>query len=626
MPFFAFLTKPALRGVWLGLLCALAAWLLSRTSTCRGLEDWTLDGCFFYRGTRPTQAHVVIVGLDEDSLTNLKKPVPYVSPELAEVVRHLHQQGAAAIGIDLLVPERLSNLPEIQQYRGRGGAAPLGEAIRDAGNVVLPEWHVGQHTERPLRQWQLKNLDPETEATTDFGFVNLTEDKDQFVRRQQLLIPGRDPGTTLPHFALALFARAHNADFSWDDDRQELRVGEAIIPLDAEQKLRINFAGPPRTFPVVPFDEVLAAAREKQPLPDMRGAIVIIGITAAGQQDYHPTPYANYYARYLSSQAPGLMSGPEIHAHVIATLQDEAYIKTPPWLMPPLLLLLCGGGLGWAFARLRLELGFLLALAHHFAWKMAALLAFSYAHWRIEVVGLLLLGFLAYAATFALRWRTLRRMFGVVKSEAVALALEADPSRLDQGGEERDVTVLFADIRNFTDFAESHRPHEVVALLNAYFTAIVPAIEAERGTLNTYMGDGIMVLFGAPATDAEHALRAVRAGVAVLRRVHTLKDTWARLGNPGMRVGVGIHTGKVVVGAIGSPQRLDFTAIGDTVNAAARIEAENKRLGTEMLISTATYAALPETERVRLGCTNAPEPAHVKGKQEVLDLYPVEVP
>src|SRR5205823_402345 len=130
---------------------------------------------------------------------------------------------------------------------------------------------------------------------------------------------------------------------------------------------------------------------------------------------------------------------------------------------------------------------------------------------------------------------------------------------------ERQVTVLFADSRGFTDFSEAHSPHDVVALLNAYYTAIVPVIEAEHGTINTYIGDGIMVLIGAPASDPEHALHAVRAAVAMVRRVHELKEQWARLGNPAMRIGVGVHTGKAVIGSIGSPQRLDYTAIGDTV-------------------------------------------------------------
>src|SRR5262249_27353704 len=159
-------------------------------------------------------------------------------------------------------------------------------------------------------------------------------------------------------------------------------------------------------------------------------------------------------------------------------------------------------------------------------------------------------------ATFALRWRQLRRMMGVVKSEAVTLALEADPRRLRPGGDKVEVTVLFADIRGFTDFSERHEAPEVVALLNAYFGAVVPLIEAEAGTIDKCIGHGLMALFNAPAACPGHALRAVRAAVAMVRRVHEfnapaacpghalravraavamvrrvheLKETWARL-------------------------------------------------------------------------------------------------
>jgi adenylate cyclase len=145
------------------------------------------------------------------------------------------------------------------------------------------------------------------------------------------------------------------------------------------------------------------------------------------------------------------------------------------------------------------------------------------------------------------------------------------------------------------------------------------------GMLNQYMGDGIMVIFGAPVVCPDHALRAVCSAVAMVRRVHDLKETWAKLGMPDLRIGVGIHTGKGIVGTLGSPSRQDYTAIGDTVNAAARIEAENKTFGTEILISSETREVLTAEERKQLGCADQPRQAEGKGKAEKLSLYPVTV-
>jgi adenylate cyclase len=266
-----------------------------------------------------------------------------------------------------------------------------------------------------------------------------------------------------------------------------------------------------------------------------------------------------------------------------------------------------------------------IALAHHFGWKLVSLAAFRFLHLRVEMMSMLLLGFLAYAITFALRWRRMRTMMGVVKSESIAQALEAETGALQLKGEAREVTVLFADIRSFTDFSEAHTPAQVVALLNAYFTEMVPLIEEHGGTLNQYMGDGVMVIFGAPALQTDHPRRAVRTGVAMVERVHQLKDQgrWKELGSPEFRIGVGIHTGDVVVGTVGSPRRLDYTAIGDTVNTAARIEAENKRLQSEVLISAQTCARLTPGEREELGVSPEPVPALVKGKSQVLDLHRV---
>jgi adenylate cyclase len=602
------------RSVLLGFVFALAAWLGTRPNLIRGLENWMLDGCFQWRGPRPTQANVVIIGLDEPSLDALEKPQLYLSPELAQVIAYAKRQGAAAIGVDLIIPKSLSANPDLQR-KGPGDATAMGKAVVEAGNVVLARWRMGETWLEPLWQWQLKHASQPDD--TDFGFVNITEDGDHFLRRQQVF--AKADHEAVMHLALATYVRASGAQVEWKDDT--LWVDGTAVPLDGEQKLRVNYVGPPGSFHLVPFQRVLEAAQGTGPPLErnLSGAIVLLGSTALSQKDYHATPFSNNY--FHNGE---LMSGSEFHANVIATLIDRAYIQSWPWLTP-VLLLLFGPLLATIFSRLNLEAGLAVALAHHFAWKGVSLAAFRYADCQVEMIPMLTLGFLAYAGTFALRWRRLRNMLGVVQSEAIARVLEAGPERLDLRGEERTFTVLFADIRNFTAFSEGRTPHEVVALLNAYFSAVGPVIEAHGGTINKYLGDGLMVFFGAPEPRADHALQGVRAAVAMVHRVHELKETWAKLGCPGLRIGVGVHTGKVVVGTVGSKRRLEYTAIGDTVNAAARIESENKPLATEILISAETYMALPQEEQKRLPGAGEPKLVKVKGKEQPLLLYAITV-
>jgi CHASE2 domain-containing sensor protein len=195
------------RGAGLGLCCAAAVWLLGLTGPLAAVEIWAQDLCFRLRGGRPTGAKVLLVALDGPSLDALGKPAAYLSPELAEVVSHLKAQGAAAIGIDLLVVHTDRPDPEVEKAGGRGDARAMGRAVLDAGNVVLAQWKEGPGWKRPLPQWRLKALlDP---GPTDLAFVNLTPDADQVVRRQALLV--RDGGEAVPQLALAVHCRARGA-------------------------------------------------------------------------------------------------------------------------------------------------------------------------------------------------------------------------------------------------------------------------------------------------------------------------------------------------------------------------------------------------------------------------------
>jgi adenylate cyclase len=608
----AIFRHPARRGIVLGIVCALLAWYLSRTDVFAGLEDWILDGWVCYRGPRPTQSNIIVVGIDDKSIDALQKPIAFASPEIARVIDYLKSQEVSAVGLEAFVPASYSNMPEIKETNGTGAGRTLGVAARSAGNVVLPMWWTDTGWEPPLEEWRAG-------GASELAFLNPTEDSDHYVRRVRLMRDG------VPNFGLAVFAKSQGAEIVWDPTGRDLGVNGERIPLDEDGCLRINYVGPPGTFPVVPFHDILDDARANRARPEFRGAIVLIGITSFRDEDVNAVPFNNTYAYSLPIQMPRLMVSTETYANIVSTFTDRAYIHTPAWLSSLPLLLLFGVLLGAAYARLSPVWGLLLAAIHHVAWKVFAAMAFIHANWHIECVGMVLLGFLTYGVTYAVRWRTLRHTLGLLKSESVAQAFEQDPRNLSLGGTECEVTVFFSDVRNFTAFSEAHAPHEVIGLLNGYYSAVVPMIEDAGGTVTTYMGDGIMVLFGAPVAHKDHALRAVRVAVAIIQKVHELKSTWVKLGCPGFDIGVGIHTGKALVGSVGSPQRLDYTAIGDTVNTASRIESENKALGTHILISTATLAALPEHERVRLGCADQPRATTVKGKNEALLLYAVNI-
>lgn len=615
------------RGALIGILCALVCWCLNGTSFIRTLDNREFDGCFAFRGPRVSAANVIIVAMDEASLQEIDKPLLFFSPELAKVVTYLHDQGAASIGVDFLLPRGDTTMEELQS--GRAGALDtMGIAVGQAGNVVLPEWLlVSEKPLQPPYEWYDKSL-PSKQPWADLGFVDQTVDSDACLRRQELR--QYDGENIQACLALALLIKARGLSEAWLAAPQ-LQLDGRPIPLDAHGCLRINYVGPAGTIRVVPFRDVLAAAQggTSQGQASFKDSIVLVGMTVGAFKDIFFTPYTSQSLLQLmrsdtSRPAELQMSGVEVHANVLATLMDRAFITTPWFLATPLTLLIVGGALGAILTRCSLEMGALVTLAHHLAWRGLAVGVFCMANWRVEMMSMFILGVLIYGTIFAMRWRWIRRMMGMVKSEAVARALEAGGAKLDLRGEQREITVLFCDIRDFTPFSERHAAHEVVELLNAFFAVAVPAIEAEGGTVNQYIGDAVMVIFGAPQPQPDHALRAVRAAVEVVRRVHDMTDRWKELGADQFRIGVGIHTGTAVVGTVGSPRRLDYTAIGDTVNTAARLESANKQFQSEVLISQATFDALPDDEKRRIADLGEPKALSVKGKQETLLVYSVE--
>jgi adenylate cyclase len=214
--------------------------------------------------------------------------------------------------------------------------------------------------------------------------------------------------------------------------------------------------------------------------------------------------------------------------------------------------------------------------------------------------------------------RQVKRTFSRFVSKDVYAQLVADPEAARVGGARRDMSVLFADIRGFTTFTERGEPEEVVAQLNAYFSRMVEVVFAHQGTVDKFVGDMVMALFGAPLADPDHADHAVRAALGMLDALGDQNARWAGEGRPALEIGIGVNSGDMVAGIIGSDTVMSYTVIGDAVNLGSRLESLNKEYGTRLIISEAT--------RVRLKGRYDMKPlgdVTVKGRSEPVSIFEV---
>jgi len=216
--------------------------------------------------------------------------------------------------------------------------------------------------------------------------------------------------------------------------------------------------------------------------------------------------------------------------------------------------------------------------------------------------------------------RLVKRLFSRYVSPDVYARLLRDPAVASLGGERRTMSVLFSDIRGFTSVSERGEPEAIVAQLNEYFSRMVPIVFANKGTLDKFVGDMIMALFGAPVADDRHADHAVQTAIAMVRELETLNAEWRLAGRPTLDIGIGVNSGDMVAGNVGSESIMSYTVIGDQVNLGARLESLNKEYGTRILVSEATRKLLTEPCGLRpLGQVT------VKGKTHAVDIYEVVV-
>jgi adenylate cyclase len=382
------------------------------------------------------------------------------------------------------------------------------------------------------------------------------------------------------------------------------------VPLPIHEPFAlVNYHGSARVFPTLSLSDIVSGAFDPVAV---RGKAVLVGVTLVGNFDQRVTPFNEFEA------------GVYVHASFLSNILSQDFL-TRPWGARPLeILFMLGAAL--LLARLLPRVSF--------AWKLGSLVLLVGAWLAVDqvlfaqglqvatLVPLASLGgswlgviFLGYFSVDAEKAR-LRQTFEHYLDASVMEQVLAHPEKLKLGGERKELTVLFSDIRGFTTLSERMQPEQLVGFINQYLTPMTDIVFAKGGTLDKYIGDAIMAFWGAPVDQPDHALRACGAALGFLERLEELRVSWRKAGLPEVDIGVGISSGPMNVGHMGTEHRFSYTVMGDAVNLASRLEGLNKVYDTRILISAATYAQVhPYVTARRLGVVR------VKGKQKPTDLY-----
>ena len=621
--------RPLLQGALCGLAAAVVALLLWLGGALAPLENltWAWRAAWFARGEPRTP--IVLIALDQGSLdwgareNGLSWPWPREA--YVPILDFCRRAGARAVAFDLLFSEpssygvaddqalatALSSVPSVvavalsRQDPPAGWPAGLKPPAVTGRNLstVVPRYASGAF---PLRE--LGNAGRFT------GNVSSRPDEDGIYRRLSLLDRlGAQPVPALP---LALLLAAEPS-LPVTVGPESLNVGRHAAPTDAGGAAILRFHGGAGTFPTLSAAAVIQSELRLRdggaPGIDpagLRGAYVIFGLTAPGLFDLRATPL------------DGVFPGMEIHATALDNLLSGGFLRDVPRGLTVILTIVAAMAVG-AVLRTATRIRPILVIgAIALPLPMLAGFAAYQGGWWLPVlpptvalaatfIALLLINY----ATEGKQRRYIRQAFNQYLHPAVIEQLLQHPGSLRLGGERREITVFFSDLQGFSTFSEQLEPEALTALLNEYLTAMTDIILDRGGTVDKYVGDAIVAFWNAPLDQPDHAVRAVEAALACQARLAALRPLLRERSGYSLHMRIGINTGPAVVGNMGSQRRFDYTALGDTVNLASRLEGVNKEFGSEILLAGATVRQLdgrPAVREVaRVGVVGKSEPVTI---------------
>ncbi|MFL6260357.1 MAG: CHASE2 domain-containing protein [Thermoanaerobaculia bacterium] len=575
---------------------------------------------------------VVVCAVDGDSVHKLGR-WPWRRTRVAELIDRLRADGAKVIALDIVFSDPS---PHEAGYDLSADDRVLAASLKNAGNVVLGYFFrrepiavnaetlerevynqllLRQPLDVPARPGVEANLPLFATAATNQGFFS--HERESGVLRHYALATRYGEGYYPPLAlrATEVFLGSPGLTLASRSGVAEVKLGDRGVQANERGELWVNYLGPAKTFPTVPAWKVLAG----QTAPGtFRDRLVFVGLTEIGVGDVQSTPFGR--------EIPGV----EVHANVADNLLKGRYIQDTGLLAGVSLLATALLALAVALLVLRParhRAGAAAAAVLVLGWPLLAYAAFIARGWHLQAVSPVLAGVLALLLSLRVRIATeeeraqrIRQTFEHYVSGGVVEEMIRHPERVKLGGERREMTVLFSDIRGFTSISETLDPEALVRLLNEFFTPMTRLVLENGGTLDKYMGDALMAFFGAPLAHPDHAARACRAAIAMREELVRLNEGWHRDGklppHLTLGIGIGLNSGEMSVGNVGSEVVFGYTVIGDNVNLGSRIEGLNKDYGSQILVSDFTARAAGDGFLFR-----ELDWVRVKGKQKPVGIH-----
>lgn len=592
----------------LSIVFALIVFLLDVAGVLKPVSQFAYDGLFYIRtGIREPvdnpDSPVVIVGIDDKTFAAESFHIPKIlwHEYFGVVINGIADGGARAVGLDFLLPQALFD--ELVPGYSQTWLKTFLTARRKNSPVVSGLVQMEDRQIRPEKRY-LQILGAE-----NIGLFNLTSDSDDFIRTQRLFFPEREGSEKGLYSITYLLAKAGNP--ALDITEKVKRRGYTVY-------IDYNPADVP--FPRYSFSDVYEAARAgdlEYLTRNFKDKVILIGETDALTQDRHATPLY-YVVKGGLKRTPGV----EILAHTVNTLLNDNIFGTTPWACRLVLYVMLAAPICFvtlASKRRFWPLVFPAVLIGYSGISVWAYTGYVILPWAEGVIA----ATLAQAGAFSYRYlvadrekRHVRGAFSRYLSPHVVNQVIEHPELLALGGSRRVMTAFFSDLAGFTSISESLSPEELVRLLNRYLGLMTGAILELEGTLDKYEGDAIMAFWGAPLRQDDHAWRACLAALEQQRLLAGFREQVKREGLPEINVRMGINTGPMIVGNMGSEERFDYTIMGDAVNLASRLEGANKMYDSEIMISESTYKEVEELVEVR-----ELDLIRVKGKKEPIRVY-----